>query len=187
MQRIRRCPENLQFDRPLDHFRLKRESRKRDVDSDPTGYLKQDHAMAEGKFQTIRDAGLETPQKFLDERCFLSETGQQREINITRQPRLSPLLNRQAAYKAKPPVPILNDSLNFNGDINQVDHRLHRSRMKTACWSTSPELDRGGSVLTAHRNAFDKDWIALAVSTDASARRRLCFSSHQACFQVAAH
>ncbi len=77
----------------------------------------------------------------------MAETGQQREVDVARDARLTPPLHCDSADEARTPTALVAKGLKIAGRLENRNHR--RSFAKWRCISTNPVDSSGGWVRAA--------------------------------------
>jgi hypothetical protein len=106
---IRRIPHGGPLDRPL----FEGKSPESNVDVNCLSGLDEKHTVLQRKFESIGSAGGKLKQKLFYESLFLTETGDQRQVDILREARDSPPLHGYSTDKAEIPSLPLNEILNL--------------------------------------------------------------------------
>ena len=113
----------------------------------------------------------------IHKRLLVAEAREQSHIDIFGESRFAPMLDCQAADQTKPPVPLLAERLEFQGQGCQFIHGSWRSFMNQRCCSTSPEKGTAGRWVTAHVALPEKILMDCAVSAARMSASRTCCSS----------
>lgn len=121
------------------------------VDTYSVRCFQQKNSMDQGKGARILPSRNIVPKQQIHILFFTAKPCQKREVNVFRQSRLAPTLNRQAADETKRPSLGNKQRLQFQGFLDKVFHR-QCNFINQRCCSTRPDSSSGGKFFTASRN-----------------------------------